>query len=394
MGTKLRIAALLALSMTAQTLHAQENSNPQTMLELLFEAPEIDSNWFAPNFLSQVPAAQVSTLINSMEEQYGSFESVDGEGERFTVRLERAEVPARLVLDAEGRIAGLLFEPPVASGDLSQQVEAITALPGRTAILVLSNGEAQAEHNADEPLAVGSAAKLAVLKAVREAVEAGQLRWEQVVPLDDSWRSLPTGILQDWPADTPVTIATLANLMISISDNTATDALVRIVGREAVEVVTPRNTPFPTTRELFILKASGNEILRQTWAEGDEAARRDILQRIDGMPLPEAGQLAAEPTTDVEWFLSARELCELMRELSDLPSLHINPGVAEAANWEAIAFKGGSETGILNFTTRLEGPDGTTHCVVATWNDPEAPIDNQSLTSSYRAILRALRDGG
>src|SRR5690606_12626143 len=127
-------------------------------------------------------------------------------------------------LDAEGRIAGLLFEPPVASGDLSQQVEAITALPGRTAILVLSNGEAQAEHNADEPLAVGSAAKLAVLKAVREAVEAGQLRWEQVVPLDDSWRSLPTGILQDWPADTPVTIATLANLMISISDNTATDA--------------------------------------------------------------------------------------------------------------------------------------------------------------------------
>src|SRR5690606_39753601 len=44
--------------------------------------------------------------------------------------------------------------------------------------------------------------------------------------------SLPTGILQEWPVGTPMTIQSLATLMISISDNTATDVLLRVAGRD------------------------------------------------------------------------------------------------------------------------------------------------------------------
>ena len=39
---------------------------------------------------------------------------------------------------------------------------------------------------------------------------------------------------QDWPKGAPVTLHTLATLMISISDNTATDQLIAIVGRDAI----------------------------------------------------------------------------------------------------------------------------------------------------------------
>lgn len=176
--------------------------------------------------------------------------------------------------------------------------------PAKPRYLVLSGGKVEAEHKADAALAVGSAAKLAVLKAVADAVAAGRLSWDQIVTLKDEWRSLPSGILQDWPAETPITIASLANLMISISDNTATDALIRIVGQEAVEAITPRNRPFLTTRELFALKA--NKDLSAAWENGDEAARRQILERISSEPLPDEGGLSTRLTIGIEWFFSAR----------------------------------------------------------------------------------------
>lgn len=388
--------ALTALStlccLALATPAGAQSAGRKELLRRLFEAPEAKAEWFAPAFLAQVPAARVTGIIESLKDEYGELRAVTGEGQRFTVILDRAEVPTHLVLDKERRIAGLLFEPAVMGGSLEAQIEAIASLPGRTAVLVVSDGTVRAAHNADMPLAVGSAAKLAVLKATADAVAAGRLSWGQTVALDPAWRSLPTGILQDWPVGTPLTLASLANLMISLSDNTATDALIRLIGRERVEAVSPRNTPFPTTRELFTLKAAGNEALRAAWSTGDADTRRGILDEIAETPLPAADALETAATTGVEWFFTARELCTLMEALADLPALHINPGLAAPGAWLRIAYKGGSETGVLNYTTRLEGSDGTTHCVVATWND-EGPLDEGRASGHYRAMLRELRGG-
>lgn len=385
------VAATAALIAFAPALAAQDRNEPETVIEKLFTAAKIDQNWFAPAFLSQVPAQQVADIVSGLEDRFGTLKSVNGSGQRFTVVLERAEVPTRLVLDDEGRIAGLLFKPAVAGGSLDRQMEAINALPGETAVLVTREDEDVAAHNAESPLAVGSTAKLAVLKALDDAIAAGRLARDEVVDLKSGRRSLPSGILQDWPDGTPVTVATLANLMISVSDNTATDALIALVGREAVEAASPRNAPFPTTRELFTLKVKGNEALRRAWVDGDSQARRGILEQIADAPLPEAAALPSSPTIDVEWHFSLRELCALMTDLAENPALHINPGVAEPEHWESVAFKGGSETGVINLTTLVENAKGERHCVAATWNRADAPLNEEDLVSSYRAILRNLR---
>lgn len=47
-------------------------------------------------------------------------------------------------------------------------------------------------------------------------------------------KSLPGGILQNWPKGAPLTLHTLAGLMISQSDNTAADTLLEILGRDVV----------------------------------------------------------------------------------------------------------------------------------------------------------------
>ena len=76
-----------------------------------------------------------------------------------------------------------------------------------------------------------------------------------------SSRRLHTSLQGDWSSDVcssdlgaPITIHTLASLMISESDNTATDALIDLVTRNSVETISPRNRPFMTTREFFQLK--------------------------------------------------------------------------------------------------------------------------------------------
>jgi hypothetical protein len=47
-------------------------------------------------------------------------------------------------------------------------------------------------------------------------IAAGMLQWEQVINLEASWKSLPSGILQNWPDGSPLTLQTLASLAVSI----------------------------------------------------------------------------------------------------------------------------------------------------------------------------------
>ena len=60
--------------------------------------------------------------------------------------------------------------------------------------------------------------------------------------------SLPSGITQSWPAGSPVTLQTLATLMISISDNTATDTLVTLERRKLDAFVATRRRARPRRR--------------------------------------------------------------------------------------------------------------------------------------------------
>jgi beta-lactamase class A len=228
--------------------------------------------------------------------------------------------------------------------------------------------------------------KLAILAALDDAVKQGRLGWDQVVRLDAKWSTLPSSTLIKWPLQTPITIASLANFMISISDNMATDALIDIVGRAPIEAITPRNSPFLTTSEMF--KLSANADMVAAWAHAHVAARRALLERIDRLPLPDAGQLT-HSTGTAEWFLSAREICALLDRVAALPAMSINPGLADPDDWMSVAYKGGSDQGVLNFSTRLVSRDGKVHCVVASWNDDkDVPMD--TLAAPYRGILHKL----
>jgi beta-lactamase class A len=379
--------SLIALIATT-ALAAAGPASGIAVLQRLFTEPEAKAEWFTTQFIDAVPIENVNTLLGGIRQQMGALKSVNGGGYNFIVHLEHGDVSARLVLSGDGKIAGLRLRPAAAPGSLDDHVRTITSLAGDTSVLVTRNHAVLAAVREEVPLAVGSAFKLAVLRAVAQAVEQKRLAWDHVVRLDLACRSLPSGIMQDWPPGTPVTIATLADLMISKSDNTAADSLIALAGRASIEAISPRNTPFLTTREAFVLRGEANAPLRSRWRAAGLDERRVLLRQIAITALPGADALATGPSLDIEWRFTARELAALLAALDDMPALHINPGLADQAAWRSVAYKGGSETGCVNLSTLAVAHNGDRHAVIVTWNGPGASVDR--LAGPYTGILQAL----
>ncbi|MCE7984434.1 MAG: hypothetical protein DYG89_24950 [Caldilinea sp. CFX5] len=388
----LLLVLLLAQPITPAAAQASDDGiSPKAALERLFTSDTIEEAWFSDAFLAQVPLAQIEALLAQVTQAAGDFQRVEGESSPFTVRFANGQATAEITLDREGRIVGLFIAPatpPV--NNLDEAMAQFAKLPGTVSVLVRKNGETVAAHNADEPLAVGSAFKLAILAALQAQIEAGEHQWAEVVPLDPAWKSLPGGILQTWPDDSPLTLHTLATLMISISDNTAADALLHIVGRDAVEEYAGANQPLLTTQEAVKLKATANADLLKRYQAGDDAAQRQVLAELAAHPLPALADLPSTPTLAVEWFFTPGELCDLMQQVQALDVMTVNPGLANPAAWAQVAFKGGAELGVLNFTHWLVAADGATYCVVVTQNRDDGPVNEDQLTALTRALLGTL----
>lgn len=290
------------------------------------------------------------------------------------------ELELQLAVDDDGVIAGLFFAeaapPRDPAADPQSLLEEVETLPGSSLLVaeVVDGRCAPVEElsggaSAGEQLPIGSMVKLYVLGAVVDAVGAGSLAWEDEVTVTDELRSLPSGELQDAPAGTSLTVHEAARMMISISDNTATDLLMDAVGRAAVEQALTdlghgdpaASTPVASTRELFHLGWGADTDLRAQWAQADEAGRRAILHALPAGP-PEIdpstmAQEAAWPD-GVDWFATGADVCAAHAGLAERARtehgepvreiLAANPGLpVDTEQWEHVAYKGGSSVGTM-----------------------------------------------
>ena len=361
---------------------------------------------FTPAFLAEVPVAQLRTIAGQLVSQYGAvqgLERLDAASPQagvMHVTLERATLHIQIIVEpqAPGRIGGLLVTGADMRGDsLTAIVDEIRALPGRTAFSVARLGDAApvvlASLEPDRALAIGSAFKLFILAELSRQVAAGERRWSDVVPLDR--RSIPSGNLQNWPRGSPVTLHTLASLMISVSDNTATDVLLHTLGRANVERMMTtigiadavRNRPLLSTLELAAIKTAPAPALN-LWRQADEAGRRRLLgeyAQADASRIDIARFSGNPLNLDVEWFASPSDMVRVMdwlrRNGDDTATaiLAINSGLGPQLRGALayVGYKGGSEPGVLNLNWLVRNRAGIWHVVTGSWSNPDAPLEEQ-----------------
>jgi len=380
-----------------------------------FATPDRAAELLAPSFLSQVPAAQVAAIFGDYRQRAGRCVDVQRtEGEessaRYQLRFEKGfGVSMAVSVDPREphQVVGLWLGNPVqAYADLQAIVAEMRALPGTVSFLVADVDATGLHPRASlapkRQLAIGSAFKLWVLAELVRSIEAGEHRWDEVAFLTAGGKSLPSGMLQDWPEGSPLTVQTLATLMISRSDNTATDNLIRLLGRERIEATMravghaepARNEPFLTTRELFLLKdeAAGAGFLARE-VDGRREYLDDIVAQLD----PKEAPTLVRPTRidAIEWFASAHDLANVLdwlRKKGEQDAvvrqvLSVNAGIDAARTGRTwVGFKGGSEPGVLNLSFVLEDPRGV-QVVVATWNDPQANLEENRLIGLVERAL-------
>src|SRR5215472_17211946 len=96
------------------------------------------------------------------------------------------------------------------------------------------DGEGEACHDADEPVVSASVFKVAVALEVFRQASAGRLDPAQRVRVDPADATPgPTGI-SEFADEAELSVRDLALLMLSVSDNAATDVLIGLVGLDAV----------------------------------------------------------------------------------------------------------------------------------------------------------------
>ncbi|MFO0813260.1 MAG: serine hydrolase [Gemmatales bacterium] len=423
----LRIFAVMLLMNIAGPAHAQSTGNhPEallkkaaTLIQNMLEEflPEHDQ-WFTQHFYSGVPKEKLLQTLKGIRQQLGPvarsrickvIDASSGELEFVGSNGNRLRAVIRMEPQAPHGCTYLLFSNVDEGQDTWPQLSAdLMRLPGEKAAsvhLIAPQKSRRFVFRQTDPLAVGSSFKLLVLNQLADEISSGTRKWADTVSLQQEGRSLPSGILQDWPVGSPVTLHTLAGLMITRSDNTAADHLMLTLGRESLEqqqarckVLYPeRNCPFLRTSELFKIKLISPEHVCTNYPLRSEDAKRTLLKQLEKTPLSQP-RIYTKPVAidQVEWFYTTDDLCQMMERLkvsNEWPRVQpllsiVKPFDIDDYAWEYLGFKGGAEVGVLNLTLlgKLRGKDEW-YTVSFTWNRTDEPIDEPGW---IRIVQRAM----
>jgi beta-lactamase class A len=374
---------------------------------------------FTPSFLRDVGADKLEAALKDLFKSHGKATAVrlirligPFEAEMDFLFEKGVRVPSTMRLEAKPphRIIGFQLHGAYKDNDtLGELIAEFRTLPGKAAFTFMKlSPDARTiwEHNATETLAVGSCFKLLLLAALADDIEQNKRQWQDITKLRAELISLPSGIMQDWPLGAPVTLHTLATLMISKSDNTAADHLFHVLGRPALEeiqkkfgVTDPkRNRPFLSAGEFFRIKHVLGSEEQKHYLEADLEARRRFLDSAVKHTKLAQPRLPTTPEhiDKVEWLFMTTELCRLVDWLRQREKagqvreiLSVGRGMPlDREYWPYIGYKFGYEPGVACFVLLLQDRGGAWFALVTTWNDPEKDVDYARLLVLTQRLVR------
>lgn len=381
-------------------------------------------DYFDDSFLASVPAAQVKAIAEGLIAQYGqplrvvsSNQGPSGFSATLIVEFEKADATIDINVSREEpyKVSGLLATKFAAKNDGLSKIDAdFAALPGSAGYMVEKlNDNAPNQlisgRNIGQQFAIGSTFKLYILAELAAQISAGKRKWSDVVPL--AHRSFSSTATDRWPEDSPATLETLALQMIAVSDNSASDTLLHTLGRDNVERKlaqighsNPDKTlPFLATVEAFALKAPANAALYNRYINASEAQQRSIIaseQSKLGFAQVDSAAFDNGPVhiDNIEWFASPADLANLLNHIRRsgnkrlLQILAVNRGISppDAAKWNYLGFKGGSEPGVISMSFLVQSKTGQYYAVSGSWNNPAKDVNQTQFIALMSRLLAAI----
>ena len=167
------------------------------------------------------------------------------------------------------RLVFLVFAAAAAYGQLTPQQAAaldsrirarVAGFPGHVA-LHAKNLQTGAEFslNADEQVRTASTIKLPILCALHDQVAQGKVKWDEELTLTEADTVSGSGILREFSPGTRHRVRVVANLMIVVSDNTATNLILNRITADAVNEYMVK-MGILNTKSLRKVRGDGNQL--------------------------------------------------------------------------------------------------------------------------------------
>lgn len=308
---------------------------------------------------------------------------------------------------------------------MTQALDKLAAVTPDTSLLVARIQGHQCvpirSHQATVQRSMGSVFKTWVLGALGQAVNEGRLSPAQPVPLVAA-EMVRNSVLATEPVGTAMPLSHLAVAMMGISDNTATDHVHELVGREPVEALVrqfghsapQRLTPFLSVNEQFNLYSGVTPAQALAYRDGSESFRRNFLATVLA-PLGPAsgnGNNFQSMFFTGSWSASPMDVCAALaglRQLNDRsPGFQLidqafsseSATVFLRSRWERVWYKGGSlgaggGTKVLAHAYLMESDDRGAFVVVSMHNDTSFALDlrTSGIELTLARVLQRVSDG-
>lgn len=265
------------------------------------------------------------------------------------------------------------------------------------------DGDGEVGLGSDDPVVTASSFKIPVALELGKQVASGEVDLAERVRVTSDDRVLgPTG-LSGFVHDAEVSIRDLAYLMITVSDNTATDLVIRRVGLERVNA-----TLHSLSLKRTVLVGDCRMILQTLLDDlGITAEQSGSISSLDPLLVRGARSVNAEQTSRS----TPREMAQLVRliwrnEAGPPEACELVQALMGAQVWRdrllsgfpdeiRVAGKTGTLPGIRNEVGAVEYPDGTRYAVatftVANSLALRLPAIDHAIGSAARIAVEALR---
>ncbi|OUS00181.1 hypothetical protein A9Q84_03080 [Halobacteriovorax marinus] len=295
--------------------------------------------------------------IRSLFKDLGKCSKVEFEKGKFTFNFSK-HILKGTFLEEEGKLVSIWFDSPRLKNKNIKNLLKTLEQQGRDVSYYFTDGTKKLNKNIDKKLNIASSFKLKLLLDLKNCVQDKICSYDDHLILEKNIKTSPSGILQDWPNNTKLLVSTAAHLMISLSDNTATDLVIHYLNK---------------------LK---------------KRKRRTMQKRFIDLYSPKSKSFGPKDYTKVNLAKYAIQggsigttfnLCQTMLKLSGTPTLTINQdGLGEELT--DLHFKGGSRFGVYQKTYAWKTKEKSWSCLSITINDSKG-VNEEKVSSIIREIL-------
>lgn len=255
--------------------------------------------------------------------------------------------------------------------DRVEEVVAEVSRAGTVGVSLIGPDGATWQRFGDRIFNPASTLKIPVMVEIYRLIDAGRLNPDDPWTLTDEARVPGSGVLNQMRSGATITLYDLLYLMISISDNLATDALITMAGVEAIN---------RTTLDLGMKHSRLGGTLREAFAGAPELGR--------ATPNDYAGAIAAI----LDGKAASEESCTAMTALLETQQnrrriaryLPAPMPLSETIRWGS---KTGTTRGVCNEAGFIIGPNGRLVIAVYTEGYADTHVAEQVIGDIARAAM-------